>query len=723
MKKIISFILVALLIIATASCGKIHNDTSGDYGKEPGMPPSASNGEMGAPSNGNSGGQGSTNDSDASFGEDITDEIEGGYFDDEEGEIEVICHEGTDNAYTLENGTLTITQLREDSVYSVSGKLRGNIVIDIGEGSKLELELSSLSIISENESPITVLSGDKVIIQAKKDTKSYIYDERDTVTDEENNPASIISLVDLEISGKGELFVSSKSNNGIHSKKDLTVKSLTLTVNCVDNALKGNDSVTIESGATTLIATGGDGIKTTNSDISSKGNQRGTVAILSGSHNIYSACDGIDSAYNVVISGSDTSVNIYTDKYSNYSSTVKDNDGATDANLYYIRYTSDLYKYSVKYYNSDEDYVWASVTYHSEVTSGRGSYYYYSFEKKTDYSKMQVFIYSSDMEGEQEESYIAKTDYLSINDAYDTFALSQRWGGLSYNWTNYTTNIQEGGFGGGFGGMNDGNSDKGSYSTKGIKSCNEIIINDGSISIKAYDDAIHAKNDEELENGETPLGNITINGGSIALYSNDDGIHADNSLTLNNGTVTITNSYEGIEGKSVAIKGGSLSVVSKDDGINGTATEDTSIEISGGRVYIYCNGDGIDSNSRASYSGIVFSGGDTVVISTSGGNSAIDTERGYSFTGGRVIAIMPQGGMSSEATNCQGFSTIGKVISISLSKDSYLKVSGNEQIIATLKMPTSINGRVIYLGSADVICQEDGITQYTLDSNGVYWSN
>ena len=33
------------------------------------------------------------------------------------------------------------------------------------------------------------------------------------------------------------------------------------------------------------------------------------------------------------------------------------------------------------------------------------------------------------------------------------------------------------------------------------------------------------------------------------------------------------------------------------------------------------SGDGIDSNSRTSFQGIVFSGGDIVIVSTSGGNS------------------------------------------------------------------------------------------------------
>ena len=79
---------------------------------------------------------------------------------------------------------------------------------------------------------------------------------------------AIHSLVDLEIGGKGQLNIVSKNNNGIHSKDDLQVKNLNLFVSCVDNALKGNDSVTLENATTTLIATAGDGIKTSNSDVS-----------------------------------------------------------------------------------------------------------------------------------------------------------------------------------------------------------------------------------------------------------------------------------------------------------------------------------------------------------------------------------------------------------------------------------------------------------------------
>ena len=671
-------------------------------------------------------------DDNKSFGESLDDlGVYDGYFEGESTDIVVECISGTQGAYKLEGTTLTFTAIGEETVYSISGTFRGNIVIDVGDSYKFDLELHGLSLVCNSTNPITVISGDEVAIKAKKDTKNYIYDMRSAIdsTDETLYSGAIHSEIDLEIGGKGELTVVSENNNGIHSGDDLQVKNLTLLVACIDNSLKGNDGVEIEGGNTTLIASGGDCIKTSNSDISEKGNQRGSISIVGGTHNLYAACDGIDAAYNVSIDNVTTVLNIYTDKYSNYSKEVT----ATSSDANYIRFTSNAYYYSVKYYNSDTDYVWVNAEYHSKVSGSRSNYYYYSYPKMPEYAKQQFFIYESESQRGQEEEYLVMSDYLTPNSACDTFALTQSYNGLGYQWTNYTTTIQEGGFGGGRpggpggggmggpGGMGGGNTDKGEYSTKGIKAANEIVINNGTANIKSYDDAIHANSDTTLENGATPLGNVTINGGTITAYSNDDGLHADGTLNIKAGTVSVTNSYEGVEGTTVNISGGYVSVNAKDDGINATTTSGVAIAISGGTVYIYCTGDGIDSNSRTSYQGIVLSGGNTVVISNSNGNSAIDTEQGYAYEGGAVIAIMPRGGMSNEATHCQNFSSVGKSTQMSLNKNSYLvaEIGGGT---ATVKMPASINALVITLGDSSPSITTESSVSVALDENGVAWN-
>ncbi len=677
---------------------------------------------------------GSIIDDNTTFGESLDNlGVYNGYFEGDSADIVVECVSGTKNAYKLAGTTLTFTAITEESAYSISGTFKGNIIIDVGDNYKFDLELHGFSLVCDSANPITVISGDEVAIKAKKDTENYIYDMRTTIdtTDEALYTGAIHSQVDLEIGGKGELTVVSENNNGIHSKDDLQVKNLTLLVACIDNSLKGNDSVEIEGGNTTLIASCGDCIKTTNSDISEKGNQRGNISIIGGTHNLYAACDGIDAAYNVSVDDSTTVLNIYTDKYSNYSKEVT----ATSSDSNYIRFTSDKYYYSVKYYNSDNDYLWVNAEYHSKVSGGRTNYYYYSYPKIDGYEKQQFFIYETEAQQGQEEEYLIMSEYMTPNSACDTFALTNRGNQISYSWTNYTTNIQEGGFGGpggmgrpngmgghgGMGGMDGGNTDKGDHSTKGIKAANEIVINAGTINIKSYDDAIHANNDTILENGETPVGNITVNSGTITAYSNDDGLHADGTLSIKEGSVSITNAYEGIEGSIVNISGGYVSVRSKDDGINATSTSGTAIAISGGTVYIYCTGDGIDSNSRTAYQGIVFSGGNTVVISNSNGNSAIDTEQGYSYTGGSVIAIMPRGGMSNDATHCQNFTSIGKSTQTSLTSGGYLVV-GIGDTTATIQSPVSLNALVIVLGDNSPSIKNEASTDLTLNENGVLWN-
>ena len=493
--------------------------------------------------------------------------------------------------------------------------------------------MCGLTLYSSEQNPIMILSGDKVTLTAKKETKNYIYDTRAAVSydDETAYSAAVYAECDLELAGKGELTVISSNNNGIHTKDDLEVKNLTLSVTCEDNALKGNDSVSITGGILTLIAKSGDGIKTKNSDISSKGKQRGTVTISGGTVNIYAACDGIDAAYNSDISG-DAIVNIYTDSYSQYSKiSVGGNTGGGN-------------------FPSGGNTGLPSENGNSKSGSG--------------------FVGGS-------------------------FGGNGGFGG---------GNFGGGGFGGGGrpggqGGMNDGNNEKGDYSTKGIKADNEIHIYGGTITVNSYDDAIHANGGDALENGETAIGNILISGGTLTLFTKDDGVNADGTLTVSGGKIAITGCYEGLEGTYVAVTGGDISIVSTDDGINATTTSGTGITFEGGAVHIYAGGDGIDSNSRTPYQGILFAGGNITVISTSGGDSSIDTEQGYTYKGGTVLALCPSNGMGNEAVNCRNFSSVGTRTTLNLSQGQTVNVKVSGNIVASATMPCRLSALAVYLGS------------------------
>ena len=601
-----------------------------------------------------------------------------GYFENGKNDVTITCLTGSANRYRIEGDVITFNPMAAESVYTIEGKWKGSIVINTGDDYKFTLEMHGFTLIADSTNPILVQSGDEVSITAKKGYDNYIYDMRLAIdeTDATLHSAAVYSTVDLEIAGKGNLTVLSENNNGIGTKDDLQVKNLTLTVVCRDNALKGNDSVEILGADLTLIATAGDGIKTTSSDVSSKGNQRGTVSITDSLVEIYAAADGIDAAYNVTVDGATSVVDIYTHRYSNYSDLP--DAPALDRDAFYIAIPSDAYFFSVKYYNSDTDFVWENASHHSAEANGVTRVHYYTAPLKNGYAQLQIFIYASEADLGQDASCLYATDLIAPHASYDTYGFEPIGSSFDGGWV--TRDIASG-------------------SSKGIKAANEITLNSGNITVKSYDDAIHANNDTVLENGQTPLGNVTVKGATVTLYTKDDALHADGAVAVKGGSVKILHSYEGIEGFTVSVSNGSLSVVALDDGINATAQTGSAITVSGGSVYVYCKGDGMDSNSKTSGGGITFSGGTTVIITTSGGNSAIDTEKGYAYTGGKVLALMPSGGMTHESVNCSNFSSVGTSSVFSAKEGATVCVTVGGEEVMSVTLPCDLSGTAVYLGA------------------------
>ena len=415
--------------------------------------------------------------------------------------------------------------------YDIMGEIsEGSIIVSLEEDADAIINLRGVKLTSTTTHPIYIESGNEVDISIKSETVNYIYDKR-TITSTDAVGGAIYSQVDLDIKGKGTLYVTSTYNNGIASTKDLTIKNLTLEVNVPNNALKGNDSLTIESGTIKAISSSGDALKTENSDISSKGNQRGIITILDGTLDLYAACDGIDASYDCNIEGG--TINIYTEKYSTYSGDVT----APQASTIYLRISSrasglsNISKYSAMFITEDNETSWGNGTY----VSANGKKYY-KFDVPTGSSYVKFFAYNSSQTQGQADSYSYATDQLTISTSYDTYYVnnisSTR---LSGSWENY--NSPSGGMGGlggggGMGGPQEGNPNSSTYSCKGIKADNSITINGGTINIKSHDDAIHTNSDVLLQTNNYGSAILNINGGNITIYTDDDGLHADGSLTM-----------------------------------------------------------------------------------------------------------------------------------------------------------------------------------------------
>ena len=230
-----------------------------------------------------------------------------------------------DGTSVTQNGSVyTITQAGE---YTVSGLLsEGQIVVDAADDAEVTITLNGTSITCSTGSPIYIKNADNVKIKSEENTYNCVVDAREEASDDASDDAgnaAIYATCDLKFVGKGALSVTGNYNNGIQSKDDLSIKNVTIKVTAVNNAIKGNDAVDIESGEIIAISKKGDGIKTSNSSLSSKGKQKGIVTISGGNIDVYAACDGIDAAYGVDVSGNGN-LNIYTDTYSEYSEDVTD---------------------------------------------------------------------------------------------------------------------------------------------------------------------------------------------------------------------------------------------------------------------------------------------------------------------------------------------------------------------------------------------------------------
>lgn len=251
------------------------------------------------------------------------------------GEFSITSTDGS--TITQNDSVYTITQAGE---YTVTGLLsEGQIVVNADDNAEITIVLNGTSITCSNGSPIYIKNADNVKIKSEENTYNCIVDARAEADDNpdnsssENGNAAIYAACDLKLVGKGALSVTGNYNNGIQSKDDISIKNVTIKVNAVNNAIKGNDEVAIESGEIIAISRKGDGIKTSNSSLSNKGKQKGNVIISGGNIDIYAACDGIDAAYGVDVSG-DGNLNIYTNTYSNYSEAVAaDNSGSSASSV------------------------------------------------------------------------------------------------------------------------------------------------------------------------------------------------------------------------------------------------------------------------------------------------------------------------------------------------------------------------------------------------------
>lgn len=473
----------------------------------------------------------------------------------------------TSDGVTQLGSVYTITKAGE---YTVAGLLsEGQLIVDVGDEDEVTIVLNGASITCSSGSPIYVKNASEVKIKSEENSFNEVIDNRTEATEDSSDDAgnaAIYATCDLKLVGKGALVVTGNYNNGIQSKDDLSIKNVIVKVTAVNNAVKGNDAVDIESGNIIAISAKGDGIKTSNSSISNKGNQKGIVTITGGNIDVYAACDGIYAAYGVDISG-DGNLNIYTDTYSEYSEEVTSPGSSSGTST--SRNSSANKTASV----NTVSYVAASDTI-ANAPGGSGG-------NKAGGDR-------PGMPGDFNESG------NSSGQSYSTKGIKAE---SEINISGFTINISS---------TDDGihaNSDSGVLET-GEDGKGTIVINGGSITISSGDDGMHA--DKQLDANDGYINIVTsyegleaitinLNGGKICVYATDDGINACTGDGKTSPIVNVTAGYidittasgdtDGIDsngnyvqtGGFVLVKGGSSS-----GNVSGSIDVDGTVTITGG---------------------------------------------------------------------------------------------------------------------------------------------
>ena len=254
----------------------------------------------------------------------------------------------------------------------------------------------------------------------------------------------------------------------------------------------------------------------------------------------------------------------------------------------------------------------------------------------------------------------------------------------------------------------------------GVQANDSVRVAEASITINAdTKDGIHVSDDADEEEGTTSDSFFYIADGSLTINAGDDGIHADAEANIEGGAIDVSKSYEGIEALTIDVSGGDIKVAATDDGFNaagGTTSSsntfgdddwaggkggamsdggtDGQINISGGNIYIQASGDGVDSNGSVS-----ISGGYTVVCGpTQGDTSVLDFNSSGEITGGTFIGTGGAGMASNFSSADQGLIAVSVGNQSAGSAVTLKDADGN----TIAEVTPELDYAVVYISTADM---------------------
>jgi len=248
-----------------------------------------------------------------------------------------ITEEDLTASVVLNNGSTTLTGegikldegdviIEQSGTYCFSGTLAGGRIKVEAEGADVVIILNGVTISNGVKDAIYAEDANSVTIYAADHTENTLIsgkegDSTSDLSDEDNlknsQKAVIMAKCPLTLKGSGAINIYGYINNGIQSKEDLSIQGVTININAVNDGIKSNSKLIVDSGNITISKSveglegccieinGGDIVITSSDDGINAADDVNDPDITINGGNIYvnSEGDGIDSNKNITING------------------------------------------------------------------------------------------------------------------------------------------------------------------------------------------------------------------------------------------------------------------------------------------------------------------------------------------------------------------------------------------------------------------------------------
>lgn len=494
---------------------------------------------------------------------------------------------------------------------------------------KASVELNGLTLTNPSGAPLNLQDGKRIALTVKKDSEN-------TLTDSESGSQKgcIDCKGHLELKGKGVLNIYGKTAHAIHSKEYVEMKNCTVNIlSAVGDGINCNQYFRQESGALNVKGVGDDGIQVSyKDDTDREADDTGELTIAGGTLSVAvsaNAAKGLKSDGAMTLQDGEVTITATGGgKWDSDESKAKASSCLSSNSKILISGGTQTLTASGcggKGISSDDSLVVSGGTLTINTSGGL-----YAYVNGTEYT-----------------NYTGSTDRLSSDQKCSPKGIRVE-GVVEIDGGNINVTTTGNG-------------------AEGIESKSTLTINDGTVVVSAYDDAINSSS------------HMYINGGDITVVASDnDGLDSNGNMYINGGVIK------------------AFGTTSPECGIDANEEQNYTVIFTGGTLLAVGGGNSVPSTSESTqpYVSTTMSVSAGTEISVSSGSTQLATftvpsnySSGSSSQGGNQGGMGGMGGMGGHGGGSWGGSSSSVLISCAgmTSGSSYTITSGSSSSSATAR--------------------------------------